>query len=126
MSRRAASLKRAMKMRVVYIAGPYTATAQHPDKEINVELARTVAQHLWSRGFAAVCPHLNTLDMECDGDTQSLPHHRWIEGDIAILSRCDTLVVLPGWEASHGATQEVLFAVQRKITIHYWPDLKLP
>ena len=123
MSRRKASLHRAAKMKVVYIAGPYTATKQ-TGKHINILAAKLVAQQVWLHGHAAVCPHLNTADFEEAGPTQEVPHHRWIEGDLAILARCDAVILLPNWELSLGATQEAMFAMSQKKPIFYWPNVE--
>lgn len=87
-------------MKVAYIAGPYRAETISGVRE-NIEAARWVAEEYWRRGFAVVCPHLNSAFM--DG---VVPDAAFIEGDLCIIGRCDLVVMAPGWQDSAGARRE--------------------
>jgi hypothetical protein len=93
------------RMPVIYIAGPYSASTKE-QKEKNIAVARDAAIRLWSNGFAAICPHLNTSHFE----DHCIDEEVFLEGDKRILARCDGVFLLPGWEGSAGATSEKRFA----------------
>lgn len=88
-------------MRVAYIAGPYRAPTPRGIVE-NIRRAEAVALKYWKRGYAVICPHLNTalLDGAC-------PDGTWMNGDLEILARCEVVVMMKGWEKSAGASAEL-------------------
>lgn len=45
----------------------------------------------------------------------------WLRHDLAILARCDRLIVLQleGWEQSEGLRREIEFATEKNIPIEY-------
>jgi hypothetical protein len=105
---------------IVYVAGPYSApTPQGVDA--NIQQARQAAIALWREGHVAICPHLNTAHFE-----DECPGLDFVKGDLEILSRCDALVMLPGWEQSKGARRELEFATERDIPVcllqGQWPE----
>jgi dienelactone hydrolase len=104
-------------VKVVYVAGAYRA------KDIattvkNIEKARRVAATLWRQGYAVICPHSNSGLM----DSNDIPEQTWLDGYLEILSRCDMLVVVPGWEQSQGTRGEIDFAQKHNIPIVEWGD----
>lgn len=105
-------------MRVAYVSGPYRSLAGPNGIWENIQRARTIALELWKRGYAAICPHQNT--MMFDG---ACPDDVWLEGDLEILQRCDLIVVCPGWEISRGTLAEIALASQLGIPIYYAPNL---
>ena len=84
-------------MRVAYIAGPYRAKNGRTVIE-NIREAEAVAIKYWKKGYAVICPHLNTafFDGLC-------PDQVWLNGDLEILRRCDTIVMMHGHRDSVGA-----------------------
>ena len=88
-------------MKVVFIAGPYRASTPRGIVE-NIRRAEAVAIEVWKLGAVALCPHLNTRLM--DG---VLPDEVWLNGDLELLSRCDAVMLVPGWQASSGTLNEV-------------------
>ncbi len=96
-------------MRVIYVAGRYSAPTEAQVKE-NIAIAEKYAQKIWKAGHAAICPHLNTAHWG-----NLLTHDQFIAGDLEIIKRCDAVYLIPGWEHSKGARQENAFAVNRRI-----------
>jgi hypothetical protein len=84
---------------LVYIAGPYSHGGG--TREENVAIARKVALEYWKRGYAVICPHLNTHDFDPD-----LSYDEILEGDLEMVKRCDKIVMLPDWINSKGARRE--------------------
>jgi len=105
-----------MKDEIAYIAGPYRAKTIHGIKE-NIRRAEAVALELWKREYPTICPHMNTrfFDGAC-------PDTTWLEGDLAILARCDFVVLVPGWEKSSGAVAEARCAGDLNIPVYEWVD----
>lgn len=101
---------------VAYVAGPYRSTTEW-GLEHNIRSAENVAINLWSMGYAVICPHKNTANF---GGVRCLPDQVWLDGDLSILSRCDLLVAVPGWERSKGTVEELNFAVEHDIPILFW------
>jgi nucleoside 2-deoxyribosyltransferase len=101
---------------IVYVAGPYRGNVHQ-----NIDNARQVAQELWRKGYAAICPHLNTALF--DEDMPDLPVQVYLEGDFQILSRCDAILMIPGWEDSVGSALEYAYAEREGIPIYVYPEL---
>jgi len=101
------------EMKVIYIAGPYRGENAW-EREKNVRRAELLAFEVWRAGFVAICPHTNTRYF--DG---ALPDHVWLDGDIAILKRCDGVILTHDWERSSGAHAEVEVANSMCIPIFY-------
>ena len=108
-------------MKLVYVAGPYAGkTIFH--QWLNVYRAWRVARILWGRGYAAICPHTNSLLMD-----STLDWDGWLTGDEAIIDRCDLVVFLPTWRQSRGARREMRYALLKQkdiVTLGHWKDAK--
>lgn len=94
---------------VVYVAGPFRG----PDAwviEQNIRRAETLALEVWRAGAAAICPHANTRFFSGAADDRV-----WLDGDLAILARCDAVIFTPDWASSSGASAERAFAEARGI-----------
>lgn len=91
-------------MRLVYIAGPYRADTIHQVYH-NIQTAREYALEVWRTGNAALCPHTNSGLMDGAASDEV-----FLEGGKRMLSACDIMLVLPGWEQSKGTKSEVLYA----------------
>jgi hypothetical protein len=104
--------------KLVYVAGPYRG----PDAwaiEQNIRRAETLALEIWRLGAAAVCPHANTRYFQ-----GAAPDDVWLLGDLAILARCDALILTRCWRQSSGARAERAFALERGIPVFTrLPDL---
>lgn len=108
-------------MPVVYVAGPFRCSSVHvPGQQdswgiqSNVMAAMALALEVWRSGAAAVCPHANTMFFQ-----NAAPDHVWLDGDLAMLAKCDAVVMTPDWERSSGARAEHVFALERGIPVFY-------
>lgn len=87
-----------MPLKVVYVAGPMRADNAYL-RELNIRRAEEVALSIWTAGAVAICPHSQGRfydESQCD----------WLAGDLEILSRCDAVYMVSGWNQSEGACQE--------------------
>lgn len=80
----------------------------------NVMRAMELALEVWRLGCAAITPHANTMFFQ-----NAAPDHVWLEGDIAILKKCDGVLMTPDWKRSTGARAEHEIAASDGIPIFY-------
>lgn len=100
-----------MRMRVVYIAGPYRAadrwaTAQH------IRRAEAVGLVVAQFGAVPLIPHSMFSEF---GGTKSDGY--WLAATQELLRRCDAIVMLYGWEKSEGSVAEYELAVKLGIDV---------
>ena len=88
-----------MSQPVVYVSGPIRARSAWL-RELNIRAAELLALQAWQAGAAVICPHSQGRFYDEHGVD-------WLRGDLAILARCDAVLVLPDWESSEGARREV-------------------
>ena len=100
-------------MPVVYVAGPYRGPDNWAIFE-NIHRAERLALEVWKLGAAALCPHANTAHYQ-----HAAPDDLWLEGDLAMLGRCDAMIMTDDWEKSLGARAEHDFACERGIPVYY-------
>ena len=100
-------------MKVVYVAGPFRG-ASHWEIAENIRNAERLALRVWRLGAAAICPHANTAHFQ-----DAAPDDVWLRGDLAILQRCDALVVTDYWYRSSGAMAEVRYANSHAIPVFF-------
>ena len=98
---------------IVFVAGPYRAATPRGIVE-NIRRAESVALAIWRRGHVAICPHLNSALF--DGE---LPDSAWLAGYLAVLGRCDAVVLVDGWRSSAGTAAEVQAASGSGIPIYH-------
>lgn len=99
-------------MKVIYVAGPYTADTDWQRGEF-IRKAGEVNAHLWRMGFCSICPHRITAFYGglCEESV-------FIEGGLEILRRCDVVVLVEGWERSGGTLGEIEEAVKLSIPVY--------
>ena len=84
-------------MKLIYVAGPYRGKDAHAVLH-NIAAARKVALKLAARGalqnppLFPVTPHLNTESFELFLPT--IDDSFWLEGTMAILQRCDAVLLV--------------------------------
>ncbi len=100
-------------MKLVYIAGPYSAT---PGRTIafNINEAWHVAFQLAQAGVGFICPHTNCGMMDLAAD----PWFFYRLGE-ELLDRCDAVLMLDGWEESKGAVAEKALAEDFDMPVFY-------
>ena len=101
-------------MKIAYIAGPYRSKWGLPGRILNILRARKVAKKYWKKGYAVVCPHMNSALM--DG---VVPDQSFLDGDIEILKHCDVIVMMHSWRWSRGAVDEWEFAKSSNLQVIY-------
>lgn len=100
-------------MLIVYIAHPYRSKTVDGIAE-NIWKARKVAKKWWKAGYAVFSPCVNSMFM--DG---IIPDEQFIHADLAILAKCDLLVMSKGWKKSRGCCAELDFAKEMGIKVMY-------
>lgn len=91
-------------MKVIYVAGPFRADNAW-DIEQNVRRAEELGLAVWRLGAAAIIPHTNSRFF-----SGAAPDSVWLEGDLAILAKCDAVILTETWRRSAGARAEEQYA----------------
>lgn len=98
---------------IAYVAGPCRG-----NRKINCIQAQQAAVWLWNDGFTVLCPHLNSGEL-----SDEVPEEDLMWGSLILLSKCDTLVLIPGWQESEGSRIELGVALFNGLDVRYWdPD----
>jgi len=85
----------------IYLAGPMSG---YPD--CNFQAFHVAAERLAAAGWAVFNPAENF------GGRKDLPRAEYLRLDLAMLTQCDAIALLPGWEESRGAKLEYLVACE--------------
>jgi hypothetical protein len=101
------------KLALVYIAGPFRGKTAYQVR-LNIREAEAAALRVWKCGMVAICPHLNTANF-----TGELPDQAFLDGDLAILSRCDAVLLTSEWKRSAGAISEYEYAQENDIPVFH-------
>lgn len=94
-------------MKIAYLAGPMTGL---PD--LNFPAFHAVAAEYRAQGLEVINPA--EINAGALGSWEDC-----MRKDIAELVKCDSIILLPGWEKSTGATLERHIAVKLGMTVHY-------
>ncbi|WP_328186942.1 DUF1937 family protein [Marinobacter sp. OP 3.4] len=93
------------KLPLVYVAGPYRAETREAVAQ-NVAAARHVGRLCVRRGWFPVMPTVNTALF--DHDFPGLADDQfWLDGTLALMKKCDAVVLVDGWQYSSGAKGEI-------------------
>jgi hypothetical protein len=84
----------------VYISGPMSGYDNH-----NYQAFHEAAKKIREAGYDVLCPAENF-----NGDT-SLGYDLYMRQDLVLVSICDIIAMLPGWEKSTGALCELHAAI---------------
>ena len=107
-----------MKGKLVYIAGPYTAPTREGVQR-NIDAAEAVGKKMLKLGAVPVIPHRITGHWDVDPTLQHISHSEWmLNFCIPLLSRCDVLVAIEGWDESPGTMQEIEHAHATGIAVY--------
>jgi len=106
---------------MIYLASPYS----HPDPAVmqaRFEAAARATGELMKAGHVVYSPiaHNHPIAQLCDMPTG---WEFWKRLDLAVLERCDKLIVLmlDDWDASVGVNDETAFALSRGMAVEYLP-----
>lgn len=105
---------------LIYVAGPYRA----PDRAAiarNIESAGRLGAYVCTLGWFPIIPHMNTAHME--QDLPKLGDEFWLRGTMALMERCDAVVLAPGWQRSAGTLAEITRAEELRLPIYQAADL---
>lgn len=107
-------------VKLLYLAGPFSAPEGDPDPlhtvNENITAASRIALEAARAGWMPVCPHKNSAGFE----HTEIPAAFWYEGDIALMLRCDAVLMLPGYERSKGALAELDTAKAAGMGVYYY------
>ena len=100
-------------MKLIYIAGPYTADNVELKYE-NISRAEKLGYYYLYKGYSVIIPHKNYKDFEIISkrfsENKALKTKDFLLADFEILSRCDEMIVLPRSENSKGTIAEIAIA----------------
>ena len=102
-------------MKIVYVAGPYIA-AGFMGIEENIRKAEAAAIRLWNAGFGVFCPHLNTAHFEVKAEAGE---QQYRDFDLRMLSACDAVFVLCGYQYSEGTCAKINEAKRLGIPVYH-------
>lgn len=102
-----------MKIRLVYVAGPYTG-ANRAAVEANIANAVKLGLDVARLGACPVIPHSNTSHPQFE---EIQDYEFWIKATLVLMLKCDAVVTTEDWERSQGARGEVRAARGRGIPV---------
>ena len=107
------------KMKIVFIAGPYTGDGSYESIEKNIREAEKYQIALANNQIGFFCPHNHT---EHFGPHKGVtaPEQFYYDLDFEFLMRmADAVLAIPGWENSWGTKREIAWAKKHSMTIFY-------
>lgn len=111
-------------MKIIYVAGPYNGKTFSAIDD-NIRKAEYAALQLWKKGWAVICPHLNTAHFERYQD-ENFTDDVFYGGTMEMLERCDAIFMLDAWTNSTGSKHEHGYAMRAAMPIFYqgagYPD----
>lgn len=96
---------------LMYIAGPYSHETEAGILD-NIDRAARAGLDCCRAGWACHIPHKNFAGFHVN---QDVSYEAWMEKDLAILSKCNALLLIEGWSSSKGASREFQFAEEHGI-----------
>ena len=92
----------------VYISGAITGTDDYMERFMNAETT------LSNKGYSVLNPA--KLNIMLPGDTT---HEEYMMMSLTMLSMCDAIYMLTGWQQSRGANMELGYAKAKKLDVIY-------
>ena len=96
---------------VAYVAGPYRAET-HAEVHANIQRARRVAEQLWAKGYAVICPHLNSAFMSGPIDEKN-----FLDGYLELVRRSDIVVLTTDIAGISGTGTQKEYELARELGI---------
>lgn len=104
--------------RIFYISGPMEGY-----KDDNKESFDKVEKVIKDAGQKAINPYYYPVDIDYM-ITKEPTRQDYYRKDIRILTRCTDIIMLRGWNVSHGAQFERYVALELGIKIHYEEEIE--
>jgi len=104
-----AANERARLLPLIYVAGPFRGPTPL-DVRRNVEAARDLGLYVAQAGGYPIIPHTMTAEFD-----KQLEDQFWLDGTLALLMRCDGLVLRENWSTSSGARTEQAWAQRQQL-----------
>lgn len=102
---------------MIYVAGKYSADTREA-VNANVALAEEHGQLILQAGYIPVIPHKITSNWDLIAGFKAWTHSDWIKRFcFPLLTRCDAVYFVPGWENSEGAKMEFAKAMEWRLPI---------
>lgn len=98
-------------MKLLYIAGPYRSKTVNGIYN-NISEARKRMEWAWLNNYTPICPHTNSAFTDGLVSDDIL-----LAGCQKMLSVCDTILMMNGWEQSKGARDEYNLALELGLKI---------
>lgn len=110
----------APRKKLYYLASPFSNDDKRIQESNRVWVCRKAGE-LIEKGIAVVSPIAHNLAVIKETGDMNTGWAHWREHDLAILSKCDKVIVLklPGWEQSVGVAEEVKKANELDIPVDY-------
>jgi len=109
-------------IKIIYVAGPYRAKT--PERvRMHISQAKATAVLLAEKGWYPVTPHLNTAEFEQLAPW--LTDQFYLDGTAELMSRCDAVCLVPGYEFSEGTAEEIDIARKLGIPV-YKSEIDVP
>lgn len=111
-----------MRMRI-YISGPVTGHEETAKRRFNVAIlglakaAAKAGETIKSTEF--INPYEVNLEMTSGLNWESVTHAEYMTISIALLSLCDAIYMMQGWQRSEGCKQEYKYASEHGYKIFY-------
>ena len=91
-------------MKLIYVAGPYRGPTKEA-VELNIQAAKHVGLLVARLGHSPIIPHMNTALMDFIDPT--LGDQFWLDATMAIMRRCNAVVLVAGARESIGTQAEI-------------------
>lgn len=92
------------EIKIVYVAGKFTGKNSW-EIHRNVFHAESLGMAVADAGAMPLMPHANTAHFH-----GTVTDAFWYKGTLALLKRCDAMILVPGWEDSKGTRAEAEWA----------------
>ncbi len=100
-------------MKVIYVAGAFRGTNAWIIHENTLKAEKAMVK-LIGRGFAVICPHKMTENLQ-----GLYPDQVFLDMCLEILKRCDAIYMLDNWKTSKGAQKELKLAIKLGKEVFY-------
>ena len=92
---------------LIYVAGKYTGSTRE-EIQANIDTAEEYGKKILLRGHIPCIPHRITAHWDICPQFTDWKHSDWLNKFcLPLLSRCDGILILPGWDLSLGAAMEL-------------------